>query len=175
MTVRHLRNLAAFLRVIVLANVLVAASLAAATAAELRGRVVGISDGDTLTLLTDRRQEVRIRLAEIDTPERGQPYSDRSRQSLSDLAFGKSVRVDVRDMDRYGRTVGRIYAGSQDINAEMVRLGAAWVYRAYSHDPNLLRLEQTARAERRGIWALPEAQRVPPWEWRAAERHHQRR
>jgi endonuclease YncB( thermonuclease family) len=174
MTVRHLRSLAAYLRVLLLANVVLAASVVAVAAAELRGRVVGISDGDTLTLLTDRREELRIRLAEIDTPERGQPYSDRSRQFLSDLVFGKSVRVDVRDIDRYGRTVGRIYAGSRDINAEMVRLGAAWVYRAYSHDPSLLRLEQTARTERRGIWVLPEAQRVPPWEWRAAERHYRR-
>jgi endonuclease YncB( thermonuclease family) len=97
----------------------------AAAAAELRGRVVGISDGDTLTLLTDRRQEVRLRLAEIDTPERGQPYSERSRQLLSDLVYGKSVRVEIRDTDRYGRTVGRIYVGSRDINADMVRLGAA--------------------------------------------------
>jgi endonuclease YncB( thermonuclease family) len=136
--------------------------------------VVGITDGDTLTLLTDRREQLRVRLAEIDTPESGQPYGARSRQLLSDLVFRKSVRVDVRDTDRYGRTVGRVYAGAQDVSAEMVRRGAAWVYRRYSSDANLLRLEQVARAERRGLWALPEAQRVPPWEWRAAERHHGR-
>jgi len=142
-----------------------------AAAADLRGRVVGITDGDTLTLLTDRREQIKIRLAEIDTPERRQPYGTRARQVLSDLAFGKSVRVVVQDTDRYRRTVGRVYAGSQDINAEMVRRGAAWVYRRYSDDPALLRLEQGARAERRGLWGLPEAQRTPPWEWRAAERH----
>jgi len=92
-----------------------------AAAEDLRGRVVGITDGDTLTLLTDRRVEVRIRLAEIDTPERDQPYGTRARQSLSDLAFGKSVRVVVQGTDRYGRAVGRVFAGSQDVNAEMVR------------------------------------------------------
>jgi endonuclease YncB( thermonuclease family) len=142
----------------------------AALAEDLRGRVVGITDGDTLTLLTDRREQIRVRLAEIDTPERGQPYGNRARQTLSGLAFGKTVRIVVRDTDRYGRTVGRVFAGSQDINAEMVRRGAAWVYRRYSDDPNLLRLEQAARAEKRGLWGLPEAQRVPPWEWRAAKR-----
>ena len=142
----------------------------AAAARELHGRVVGIADGDTITLLTERREEVRIRLAEIDTPEGGQPYGSRARQVLSDLAFGKPIRVVVVDTDRYGRAVGRVFAGALDVNAEMVRRGAAWVYRRYSDDPVLLRLERAARAERLGLWGLPEAERTPPWEWRAAER-----
>jgi endonuclease YncB( thermonuclease family) len=165
-----MRNPAAGLRALLAAFTLLAAQVAAA--ADLRGRVIGITDGDTLTLLTERRQQVRIRLAEIDTPERGQPYATRARQSLAELAFGKTVRVAVRDTDRYGRTAGRVYAGSLDVNAAMVRRGAAWVYRRYSDDPALLRLERTARAERRGLWGLPQAERVPPWEWRAAERRH---
>lgn len=144
----------------------------AAAAQELRGRVVGITDGDTLTLLTDARQEVRVRLSDIDTPERGQPYGDRARQALSGLAFDRSVRLAVRDVDRYGRTVGRVFAGERDVSAEMVRQGAAWVFRGYSDDAELLRLEADARSARRGLWALPEAQRVPPWEWRAAQRGH---
>ena len=76
----------------------------------------------------------------------------------------------VAAIDRYGRTVGRIYAGPIDISAEMVRQGAAWVYRKYNHDPSLLRLEREAQQARRGLWALPEAERTPPWEWRAAAR-----
>ena len=143
----------------------------AAAAEELRGRVVGVTDGDTLTLLTERREEVRIRLAAIDTPESGQPYGSRARQILSDLTFGKPVRVEVQDTDRYGRTVGRVFADGLDVNAEMVRRGAAWVYRRYSDDPVLLRFEQAARAERLGLWGFPEAERTPPWEWRAAARH----
>jgi endonuclease YncB( thermonuclease family) len=146
-----------------------------ARAAELTGRVVGITDGDTLTVLQETRQQTRLRLAEIDTPEAGQPYGNRARQVLSDLVFGKSVRVVVQDTDRYGRTVGRVYAGAVDVNAEMVRQGAAWVYRQYSRDRSLLRLEEEARQARRGLWALPEAQRTPPWEWRAAERARQAR
>jgi endonuclease YncB( thermonuclease family) len=138
-------------------------------AAEIGGRVVGITDGDTLTVLMDRKQ-IKVRLAEIDTPESGQPYGSRARQALSDLAFGKSARVVEQGKDRYGRTIGRVYVGSVDVNAALVRQGAAWVYRQYSHDGALLRLEQEAREARRGLWALPEAQRMPPWEWRAAGR-----
>jgi hypothetical protein len=91
----------------------------AAAAVEIIGRVVGITDGDTLTVLSDLRQQTKVRLAEIDTPESGQPYGSRARQALSDLAFGKSVRVVEQGTDRYGRTVGRVYAGSVDVNAEM--------------------------------------------------------
>ncbi len=134
------------------------------------GRVVAVADGDTLTVLTDAGQQLRIRLAEIDTPETAQPYGPRARRELTDLAFGKEVRVAVQDTDRYGRTVGRVRARGQDINAELVRRGAAWVYRQYSHDAALLTLEAEARAARRGLWALPESQRVPPWEWRAVGR-----
>ena len=121
-------------------------------------------------MLGDLKAAEACRLAEIDTPERRQPYGTRSRQALSDLVFGKAVRVTVQDTDRYGRTVGRVYTGPVDVNAEMVRKGAAWVYRQYSRDVGLLRLEAEARTARRGLWALPEAQRTPPWEWRAAER-----
>lgn len=139
-----------------------------AAAADLSGRVVGIADGDTLTLLTPEKRQVRVRLAGIDTPERAQPYGSRARQELSDLAFGKEADVAVQDNDRYGRTVGRVRTGGLDVNAEMVRRGAAWVYRQYNRDPSLPALETEARAAGRGLWALPEAQRVPPWEWRRA-------
>lgn len=153
-----------------LALLLCLAFAAMADADELRGRVVGITDGDTLTLLEGGNRQRRVRLAEIDTPERRQPYGERARQALSDLAFGKAARVAVVDTDRYGRTVGRVVAGGRDVNAEMVRRGAAWVYRQYSRDPELLVLEDAARSARRGLWALPEAERVPPWEWRSARR-----
>src|SRR5690349_17564434 len=158
-----------------LAALVLLALAQASLAAEISGRVVGIVDGDTLTVLDEARRQPRVRLAEIDTPEARQPYGSRARQALSDLAFGKFVRVVVQDTDRYGRTVGRVYAGPVDVNAEMVRQGAAWVYRQYSRDSSLLRLEQEAREARRGLWALPEAERAPPWEWRAAERGGQGR
>lgn len=76
----------------------------------------------------------------------------------------------VQDTDRYGRVVGRVYRGGLDVNAELVKQGAAWVYRNYAKDQRLFTLEDEARAARRGLWALPEAERQPPWEWRQAER-----
>jgi endonuclease YncB( thermonuclease family) len=142
---------------------------APALAEELHGRVVGISDGDTLTLLIDRRQ-VRVRLGEIDTPESRQPWGTRARQALSALAARQDARVVVQDIDRYGRTVGRVYVGALDVNAELVRRGDAWVYRQYLTDPSLLALESEARSLRRGLWSLPEGDRLPPWVWRRSRR-----
>ena len=101
-------------------------------AAEYTGKVVAISDGDTLTLLVPDGasfKQVKVRLGEIDTPESRQPYGQRAKQALSDLAFNQQARVVVQDTDRYGRTVGRVYVGSLDVNAEMIRQGAAWAYR----------------------------------------------
>ncbi|WP_419900283.1 thermonuclease family protein [Roseomonas sp. USHLN139] len=112
-----------------------------AFAADLIGRVVGILDGDTLTLLTPGKRQVRVRLAGIDAPESRQPYGTRAQQELSGLAFGKNGRIEVQDTDRYGRTVGTLFIGALNVNQEMVRRGAAWVYTQYNRDPVLPRLE----------------------------------
>jgi endonuclease YncB( thermonuclease family) len=135
-------------------------------AADLSGGVVGIADGDTFTLLTSDMQQVKIRLAEIDAPESGQPYGNKSKQALSGLIFGKDVRVVVQTKDRYGRTVGRPYVGDLDVCEEMVRIGAAWVYRQYVVDESLFDVENDAREAKRGIWGLPESDQVEPWNWR---------
>ncbi len=95
------------------------------TAAELSGRVFRVADGDTFTLLTSDSQQIKIRLAEIDAPESGQPYGNKSKQALSGLVAGKDIRVVVQTTDRYGRTVGRPFVGSLDVCEEMIRLGAA--------------------------------------------------
>jgi endonuclease YncB( thermonuclease family) len=104
--------------------ILVLLLVSPAWAEELHGRVMGIADGDTLTLLVNREQ-VRVRLAEIDTPELHQPWGSRARQSLSAIAFQQTATVVVQDIDRYGRTVGRVYVGALDVNAELVRRGDA--------------------------------------------------
>ena len=138
-------------------------------AAEYTGKVVSISDGDTMTLLVPDGasfKQIKVRLGEIDTPERKQPYGTRAQQALSDLAYNKQARVVVQDTDRYGRTVGRVYVGSLDVNAEMIRQGAAWAYRQYLKDQSLLKLEADAKAAKRGLWGLSEAERCPPWDWR---------
>lgn len=167
-------HLGAIARHFSLASMLVASLLPLCSQAEtITGKVVGISDGDTLTLLTVGKRQVKVRLAEIDTPERAQPYGTRAQQQLSALAFGKQAELQVQDTDRYGRTVARVIVGGQDVNREMVLKGAAWVYRAYNRDNSLLANEAEAKAQKRGLWALPEAERVPPWDWRKAERSGQ--
>jgi endonuclease YncB( thermonuclease family) len=136
-----------------------------AEARNLDGRVVGISDGDTLTLLVDR-ERVRVRLAQIDAPEMDQPYGKRAKAALSALAFRKRARVEVVDIDRYGRTVGEVFVDGIDVNLEMVREGHAWAYTKYSHTTAIIEFESSARAAEKGLWALPENQREPPWIWR---------
>jgi endonuclease YncB( thermonuclease family) len=138
----------------------------------LSGRVVGIADGDTLTLLVGREQ-VRIRLAQIDAPESNQPYGKKSKAALSALAFQKQARVEVVDIDRYGRTVGEVFVDGIDVNHEMVREGHAWAYTQYSHSTEIIELEDQARTAKKGLWALPESQREPPWIWRHPPRAQQ--
>ena len=151
---------------IVLLTLLLPVIGTASTAETIIGKVVGVHDGDTLTLLDDSNRQKKVRLAEIDAPESHQPYGSRAKQELSELAFGRSAAVQVQDIDRYGRTVGRITVDGVDVNAEMVRRGAAWVYRKYVKDQSLFTIEQEAKDAKAGLWALPEADQMPPWEWR---------
>ena len=158
------------LRLVALAAAALIAAGDPALAGQITGPVVGVADGDTLAVLTDGKRQVRVRLAGIDAPERRQPYGTRARQALAALAFSRSAQVEVEDIDRFERPVGRVRVGGRDVNAEMVRRGAAWVYVRYNRDPTLVPLEAEARAAKRGLWALPEGERIPPWEWRAARR-----
>ncbi|HHR0450053.1 TPA: thermonuclease family protein [Pseudomonas aeruginosa] len=136
-----------------------------AQAAELRGRVVAVADGDTLTILDAGRQQHRIRLAEIDAPEKRQPFGQRSKQSLSDLCYGRDAAIEDGGRDRYGRTIGRVSCAGIDANAEQVRRGMAWVFDRYATDRRLYAIQDEARAARRGLWS--DAAPVPPWEYRA--------
>lgn len=141
---------------------------ASPAAADRSCKVVGVSDGDTITALCQSREQVKVRLAEIDAPEKAQPFGAKSKQSLSDLCFGKAAQIAEQDRDRYGRTVARVRCAGIDANAEQVRRGFAWVYDRYVTDPNLYPLQDTAQAERRGLWA--DSAPTPPWEWRKARR-----
>lgn len=143
--------------------------LAEASTGRYQARVVGVTDGDSITILSASRQE-KIRLAEIDAPERGQPYGSKAKQTLSNLVFGETVTIRPVTIDRYGRTVARIFLDELDVNAAMVEQGAAWVYTAYSKDPLLPQLQAAAKAEKRGVWGLSEYQQIPPWEWRRGRR-----
>jgi endonuclease YncB( thermonuclease family) len=136
-----------------------------AHADEFSGQVVGISDGDTLTVLRGRTP-VRVRLRGIDAPEAGQDFGSRAKQAASALAFGRVVTVEVRGTDRYGRTIGVVtLPDGRTLNHEMVRSGLAWWYWQYAPwDETLRRLEGEARAAQRGLWSHPDP--VAPWDWR---------
>jgi micrococcal nuclease len=134
----------------------------------LTGKVVGIADGDTLTLLVAKTQ-VRVRLDGIDTPERGQPFGKKAGQALAKKVFGKIVQVDDFGKDRYGRTLGIVRLDTRNINLELVREGWAWWYRKYApKNKELAAAETAARTAKRGLWA--DAKPVPPWDWRQSER-----
>ena len=128
-------------------------------------KVVGITDGDTVTVLLGK-SSYKVRLAQIDTPERGQPYGSKSKKILSDLIFNKEITLATDGVDRYGRYIGNLYLDDLFINGEMVRLGAAWVYRKYAKDDSLYQLEEEARQNKSGIWGLSEFEQIPPWKWR---------
>lgn len=117
------------------------------------GTVTAVIDGDTIRIRADDGTPLIIRLGEIDAPERGQAYAAEAKQALSELVAQRPVTVRVKEIDAYGRTVGRVYCEGVDVSAELVSRGAAWVYRQYATDENLFDLESAARKERRGLWA----------------------
>lgn len=144
-------------------------------------RVVKISDGDTVRVLTalcppkkqcqpGQMNNVRIRLAEIDAPESSQPYGKAAKRTLQNWLQGPQVTLNVVSWDRYGRAVAHVHQQGRWLNADLVNAGAAWVYRKYNDTPGLLKLEGVARAQRRGLWSLAAPERIPPWEYRR-QRH----
>ena len=141
-------------------------SLLAGTAAaeEFAGRVVGVTDGDTLTVLHGGRAET-VRLQGVDAPEKRQAYGDRARRFVADLAFDRTVTVKGTGRDRNGRLLADvILPDGRSLNQALVRAGYAWWFRRYSRDGRLAQLEEEARSGRRGLWAdeAPEA----PWDFR---------
>ncbi len=141
----------------------VAAVLTEARADTLTGRVVGVADGDTLTVLVDRTEH-RVRLAEIDAPEKRQAWGERAKQSLADLCFNAEATVAVASKDRYGRSIARVRCGEHDASLYQVRAGLAWAYTQYLTDPAIAHAEAAAREARAGLWA--DADPVPPWLYR---------
>lgn len=144
--------------------------------AALRGRVVAVADGDTVTVLDAGQQTHKIRLAFIDAPEKNQPYGQRAKQSLSEKVYQREVQVDVYEKDRYGREVGRVRLGGQNINLSMLVDGYAWHYRYYaekSQSPAEFReyeaAQQRAQQQKRGLWQ--DSQPQPPWDFRRQERN----
>ena len=141
-------------------------------ARQYRGEVIAVADGDTLTMKARNNRRMTIRLADIDAPEKRQPYGMKAKQSLTELAQGKAIIVDKRTIDKYRRTVGTVYRydDALNLNREMVRRGDGWAYIAYLQDLTIMALQEAAEQRKDGLWSLPPSERIPPWKWRKNRR-----
>lgn len=140
----------------------------------LTGRVVGVADGDTITVLDSNNTQHKVRLAGIDAPEKKQPFGQVSKQSLSDLVFNRTVQVDWSKQDRYQRIIGKVWIGDLDANLEQIKRGLAWHYTKYQNEQPIEdrlaypRAEAGVRDAKRGLWSEPNP--TPPWDWRKGSR-----
>jgi len=145
-----------------------------ALAQSFSGRVVAVSDGDTLTVLTAAKEQIKVRINGIDAPEKAQPFGQASKQNLSRLVFGRAVTIESNKRDRYGRTVGKVLTDGRDAGLEQVKAGFAWRFKEYEREQSpedrraYAEAETEARKARRGLWQDPAP--VPPWEFRHPER-----
>ena len=121
------------------------------TTSVMTGRVVKVIDGDTITVLTAGKQE-KIRLLDIDAPEKKQAYGEKSRLFLADMVAGKTVRVEYKNRDRYGRILGVVFVGGKNVNEEMLKAGLAWNYQ-YSRNKRYAELEAEAKRKRLNIFS----------------------
>lgn len=131
-------------------------------------RIVGVSDGDTATCLDAQKQQLKIRFAQIDAPEKGQDFGQAAKKQLSELIFDKQVTLAVHDKDRYGRTVAEVFVDGKNINKQMVATGYAWAYRAYMTDSDYLLLETQAKSQGIGLWSSPNP--IYPEDYRKAKK-----
>jgi endonuclease YncB( thermonuclease family) len=133
------------------------------------GKVVGVSDGDTITVLKAGNVQDKIRLDGIDAPEKSQPYGKKAKQMLSRFVFGENVKVVVINKDGYGRTVADLYVGEINVNYALVESGYAWHYKKYSSSSSLASAEKNAKAKKIGLWK--DAHPIAPWDYRVDKKH----
>ena len=133
--------------------------------------MVGVSDGDTITVLDRAKVQHKIRLAGIDAPEKGQAFGERAKENLSKFVFDRQVEAHCHKKDRYGREVCKVMRGMTDVNMEQIKTGMVWWYREYANEQTpqerkeYARGEEEAKAARAGLWK--DAKPVPPWEWQS--------
>jgi endonuclease YncB( thermonuclease family) len=147
---------------------------------DFSGTVRRIFDGDSFLVrpaqARDKSLDIDVRLQDIDAPEKSQPYGNAARAALVEIIADRDVFVDVIDTDRYGRKIVRVFREPDrlDVIKAMVRDGHVWVYRRKVHDASLVDLEDAAREARRGLWALPEEELMPPWQYRYLRRKNKK-
>ena len=143
----------------------------------VHGRVVGVTDGDTLKILVADQKLLRIRLAFCDAPEKKQAFGSRAKQAMSELVFGKDIELLPHAIDRYGRTVAQVGVDGKDVGEEMLRQGLAWVYERYINEASTeiqdtyRKSQEEAKADKRGLWSDPNS--IPPWIFRDLAKAHQ--
>jgi len=135
---------------------------------EIRGKVVSIADGDTITVLDSAKVQHKVRLQGIDAPEKKQAFGTKSKEELSEKVGERDVVVTWTEKDRYDRLLGEVMIGNRHINLEMVQDGMAWHYKQYSKSKELADAEEKARQAKKGLWADKDP--IPPWEFRKKER-----
>jgi endonuclease YncB( thermonuclease family) len=146
--------------------------ISVAYADQLLGKVVGVADGDTVTVLDADKKEYKVRLAGIDAPEKKQPFGQTSKQHLSDMVYGKHVVVEWRKRDKYSRIVGKVVIDGNDACLKQVSSGLAWHYKQYAGEQSAedrkaySNAEVSARSSKVGLWK--DENPLPPWEYR----HH---
>ena len=139
------------------------------SAQSLTGKVVGIMDGDTFKLLTADSTLVKVRLANIDCPEKKQPFSAKAKEFTSDAIFGKTVTISILKTDRYKRYISNvIYNDTLSLCHQLVKNGLAWHFVKYSKDATLQQLEDTAKEDKVGLWQ--DLNPIAPWEWRSSKK-----
>src|SRR6516162_4973363 len=140
----------------------------------LHGRCVGVADGDTIRVLSGDNQQIRVRFAFVDAPEKGQPFGQRAKQAMSELVFDKDVELLPHTIDRYGCLVAREIVDGQDAGLELLKEGLCWVYEKHVGEaPDEIQTDyrdaqDDAQSEKGGLWQDPDP--VPPWEWRKGKR-----
>lgn len=141
---------------------------------QTKAKVVGISDGDTITVLLDGNVQKKLRLAEVDCPEKKQPFGKNARQFTSDQVFARKIMFTETDKDRYGRSVAKVYYDNgKYLSAEIIKAGYGWWYYSYSKDADLGKMQETAKTKKLGLWQDKKA--VSPWDFRKEQRENAKR
>ncbi len=151
-----------------LAKIIVATCLLSATACQQASgdyQLKYVQDGDSAILCCDKGETFIVRLKDIDAPEKDQPFANQSKQYLKQLINGKSLKLIGKKKDRYGRLLADIIVDEESVNKQMIKTGHAWLWR-YSENLKLQWLQKQAKKQKLGLWALPESQRIEPWQWR---------
>ena len=137
----------------------------------LRGKVVRVADGDTITVLDSTDTQHKVRLVKIDAPEKAQAFGRKSKERLSGMVFGKEVSVEWKKRDQYGRILGEVFVGETNVNLQMVKDGLAWHYKHFDNTPEYAQAELDAREKRLGLWS--DANPVEPHQFRKARKQHE--